>query len=324
MKKGIDCKGKEWKEIEIYGKMIDATGLRFGNLVALFPVRCNGKVQWLCQCDCGNQVVVTYNHLNRGNTKSCGCYHKEVMQQRYAELRESFIGQTFGRLTVIEFIGVNEHKDAIYKFQCSCGNIVIKPLHDVKDGGTKSCGCLRQDNVDIYKTDIIGMKFGHLTVLSYVGVNKHKNTVFQCLCDCGEVVTVSRNSLTTGHTKSCGCIISVGENNIKHILKCNGIKYKSQYIFQDLVSNAGRVLPYDFAILDDNDQAIKLIEFDGSQHERPYDYFGGEEKFKRVQENDALKNQYALAHHIPLVRIPYSSRDVMTLQDLMGSKYLIT
>lgn len=322
MSKGIDCKGKKWQEIEIYGKIIDATGQRFGNLVALFPVRCNGKVQWLCKCDCGNELVVIYSMLKNGNTKSCGCYHKSIMKQRYTEFRENFIGQTFGRLTVVEFIGVNEYKDAVYKFQCSCGNMVIKTLHEVKDGGTKSCGCLKQDNVDIYKNNIIGMKFGKLTVLSYAGLNKHQNTIFECLCDCGEMTTVSRNSLITGHTQSCGCVVSVGENNIKHILKSNNIKYKSQYVFLDLISSAGGFLPYDFAILDKDNQVVRLIEFDGLQHKRPYEYFGGEEKFKKQQENDNLKNQYALSHNIPLVRIPYSKRDSITLEDLFDMGYL--
>ena len=282
----------------------------------------NPKDYYLCQCDCGNELVVVYNMLNRNNTKSCGCYHRAKMKQRHAEFREKFIGQTFGRLTVVEFIGVDEYQNAVYKFQCSCGNIITKTLHEVKDTGIKSCGCFKQDRFDIYKNDIIGMKFGKLTVISYIGLNKYKNPVFECLCDCGEITTVSRNSLITGHTQSCGCISSIGENNIKCILKDNNIKYQSQYVFPDLVSNAGSALFYDFAILDDEDHVIRLIEFDGLQHERPYEYFGGEEKFKKIQENDALKNQYALFHNIPLVRIPYNKRDSITLDDLFGMDYL--
>ena len=42
-----------------------------------------------------------------------------------------------------------------------------------------------------------------------------------------------------------------------------------------------------------------------------------------MQKNDDLKNQYALSHNIPLVRIPYNKRDSMNLDDLLGSKYLI-
>lgn len=39
----------------------------------------HGNVMWLCQCDCGNQLVVSTNSLNRGNTRSCGCLHRDYL-----------------------------------------------------------------------------------------------------------------------------------------------------------------------------------------------------------------------------------------------------
>ncbi len=38
--------------------------------------------------------------------------------------------------------------------------------------------------------------------------------MWACLCDCGNTTTVSRNSLSTGNTKSCGCLheLKKGEN----------------------------------------------------------------------------------------------------------------
>lgn len=304
--------------------MIDISGTCFGKLVALLPVNSNNKKQWLCKCDCGNEIIVPYNRLATNNTKSCGCLLGEISAANWQKYREDkqYIGKKFGRLTAIEFVGI-ENKSAIYKFQCDCGNIIITSMHRVKQGNTKSCGCLKQDSVDVYKADIIGQKFGHLLVTSYIGVNSHQNTVFECLCDCGETTIVSRNSLTTGHTQSCGCLISIGENNIKQILNKTDFTHKQQYVFADLISEAGGMLPYDFAILNDDNRVLRLIEFDGNQHNKPYEYFGGEEKFLKVQKNDALKNQYALSHNIPLVRIPYSKRDTMTLEDLFGDRYLI-
>lgn len=325
MRSGIDCKGNEWSERVLSGKMIDVSGNGFGRLVALFPVDSNHKKQWLCKCDCGNELVVTYNNLVSGNTKSCGCLHRETIKDGWKRYRDAqqYIGKKFGRLTVVEFIGVKE-SEAIYAFKCDCGNMITTSFHRVKQGNTKSCGCLKQDNVNMYKTDIIGQKFGHLLVKSYIGVNSHQNTVFECLCDCGESTTASRNSLITGHTQSCGCLRSVGENNIKHILNKTDFLYKQQYVFSDLTSELGGILPYDFAIIDDNNVVIRLIEFDGNQHNMPYEYFGGEEKFLKVKKNDTLKNKYAMSHDIPLVRVPYSKRDDMTIEDLLGDQYLVT
>ena len=58
-------------------------GERFGKLIVI--EECESKKQpsgqiktmWLCKCDCGNITKVTSSNLKRGNTKSCGCLHKE-------------------------------------------------------------------------------------------------------------------------------------------------------------------------------------------------------------------------------------------------------
>ena len=153
-------------------------------------------------------------------------------------------------------------------------------------------------------------------------INTKTKILVKCLCDCGETIVVSRNSLITMHTQSCGRLRSVGENNIKKLLNESCLKYKQQYVFTDLLSDAGGWLPYDFAIFDDNGRVSRLVEFDGEQHTKPYDFFVGEERFLKVKHNDTIKNQYAISHNIPLVRIPYSKRDSMVLDDLLGSEYI--
>ena len=54
--------------------------------------------------------------------------------------------------------------------------------------------------------DIIGQKFGYLTVLSRNG-SKGKSSAWLCQCDCGNTCTILRHHLTDKHgTKSCGCL----------------------------------------------------------------------------------------------------------------------
>lgn len=89
-----------------------------------------------------------------------------------------------------------------------------------------------------------------------------------------------------------------------------------------MVSKNNVPLRYDFIIFN-NAIPIRLVEFDGPQHEKPYEYFGGELHFQETQYNDNLKNEYARAHNIPLVRIPYKERDHITLEMIMGDKYLV-
>ena len=56
--------------------------------------------------------------------------------------------------------------------------------------------------------DLSGQRFGKLIVLKYVGNNRYQQSLWECLCDCGSVVTVNRVGLKSGGTKSCGCIKS--------------------------------------------------------------------------------------------------------------------
>ena len=67
--------------------------------------------------------------------------------------------------------------------------------------------------------DITGQKFNRLTALRYVGMNKDKHALWECVCDCGNVVVVQGSNLRSGNTKSCGCynIDRIKERN--HILK---------------------------------------------------------------------------------------------------------
>lgn len=57
------------------------------------------------------------------------------------------------------------------------------------------------------KSNLKGQRFGKLTVLEETNKRTKKQLViYKCRCDCGNIVEVDTNHLTTGHTKSCGCL----------------------------------------------------------------------------------------------------------------------
>lgn len=63
------------------GNFIDLTGQRFGRWTVLERAENNkhNQVQYLCRCDCGKETIVTANTLRNGESKSCGCLHKEIV-----------------------------------------------------------------------------------------------------------------------------------------------------------------------------------------------------------------------------------------------------
>jgi hypothetical protein len=66
--------------------------------------------------------------------------------------------------------------------------------------------------------DILGQKFGKLTVLSFEGLKNRRNAKWMCKCDCGNYKSVSGSDLRSGNTISCGCfaIQRIKEVNTKH------------------------------------------------------------------------------------------------------------
>jgi len=55
------------------------------------------------------------------------------------------------------------------------------------------------------KKDLIGKRFGRLTVVYESGRNRHYQILWGCLCDCGSENIVVGENLKSGKTKSCGC-----------------------------------------------------------------------------------------------------------------------
>jgi len=54
------------------------------------------------------------------------------------------IGKTFNRLTVLEYMYTKNHKK-YYKCQCICGNVTTVQGICLRNGHTKSCGCIHSE-----------------------------------------------------------------------------------------------------------------------------------------------------------------------------------
>ena len=71
------CGCLHMEQIKSIGKnnFKDLTNQRFGKLIAKQPIfnEYKKRYDWLCQCDCGNEIIVLGSSLSSGNTHSCGC-----------------------------------------------------------------------------------------------------------------------------------------------------------------------------------------------------------------------------------------------------------
>ena len=242
------------KYVEIpLGKARDLSQQKFGYLTPLYRTEnASGKTAWVCQCDCGEIMVATADHLLRGHTQSCGC----LQRQRTSEANSLKIQyEKFGKLTPIS---------------------KIEPP--------------RRSNGD-------------------------RCIYWLCECDCGNLTITQATYLKSGHTQSCGCIKSIGEMNIADILRKNNILFVREYSFNDLLGKDNHPYRFDFFLPDYN----RLIEFDGEQHYQNSSW----SKLEEVKIRDENKNKYALSNNIDLVRIPYWQRNNITIDMLLGDKYLV-
>lgn len=66
-------------------KKLDLMCQKFGRLRVVGDIeeRDDGCLQWLCHCDCGNDLVARSRDLRSGNTKSCGCLKMDLTRVRF-------------------------------------------------------------------------------------------------------------------------------------------------------------------------------------------------------------------------------------------------
>lgn len=66
-------------------------------------------------------------------------------------------GQRFGRLTVFKFYEINNDRCATWECSCDCGAKVIVNGTHLRNGNTRSCGCLQSD-ISASRLLVHGMK----------------------------------------------------------------------------------------------------------------------------------------------------------------------
>lgn len=228
----------------------------------------------------------------------------EYIKQRKDNMPKTTVGQLYqdAGLIVVErdYNPPFKSHETAWKCQCiNCGEIKTYRKSNLDNG----VGCQCQKEVAVgrgYRKWEIGDRFGLLEI-----IDRGESPIYvKCRCQCGVEKDIRLAHLYGQHhsrTISCGCFQrSAGELKIKTILEENNIDFIEQYTIPEL----SKYMKFDFAIFDENGLAF-LIEYNGEQHYKPIEKWGGEEKLIVQQERDARKVQYCEEKGIPLLIIPY-------------------
>lgn len=307
------------------GRAKNLTKIHFNHLKPIYRIKTTSKkTMWLCQCECGNYFTISAERLINNQTQSCGCIKTEAQMKAYKSKHLNLIGLKFGRWTVLEKVENKRSSNGhiLWKCECDCGTIGFIDGTSLKNGNSKSCGCLSKELLrarDLERIeDLTNRQFGEITVIEKTQRSDLKNgVIWKCKCSCGNICYKTTSALKKNKICSCGCITqSKGSLTIEKLLQENKISFIKEYKFENCKNINS--LPFDFYLPDYN----ILIEFDGEQHFKSKPHF---DDIKYIHNNDIIKNNFCFENQLYLIRISYNNYQNLNIEDLLfNSKYHVT
>ena len=252
------------------------------------------KIKHKCLID-GYEWDVTPHNILKGR----GC---PMCTGHIQRTQEEYVKEVFLINPNIEVLGVYINNMFPISHKCLLHNVIWDaiPVNILRGHGCRQCGNeilanMKRKDKGQYIEDLKRINSNIILIGEYI--NAHIPTKHKCLIDNHEW-NAKPNNILSG-TGCPVCNESFGERQIRQWLDKNNIMYESQKVFKNCCNI--NTLPFDFYLPDYN----VVIEYQGEQHYKPIDYFGGEKNFKMQQKRDNIKREYCKNNNIRLLEIPY-------------------
>lgn len=274
----------------------------------------NLKVPIMISCPKhGDFKKIPYHHItrksgcnlcykeNRKNNKSHRIYFKDILLEFRKIHGYKYEYNELSYINTLTEIEITCKKHGVFK---------QTPKQHKNGYGCQICGGSKKLSNDEFinnSRNIHGDKYDY-SITKYVNTN----TKVKIICNKhGEFYKVPKLHLSGSGCQKCN--ISSGENLILNILE----KYKIEYIYQKKFDNCKFIknLFFDFYIPKYN----ICLEFDGEQHFKPIDPWGGYKNLDVINKRDNVKNNWCLENNIILFRFS----DKKTLEDDMIEKFIL-
>lgn len=110
-------------------------------------------------------------------------------------------GRVFARWTVHEFAWFDAHGRDIWVCSCICGRWRPVAGAYLVGGRSRSCGCSRRKpqgpRLDTTRySDLLGQRFGRLTVTMFGLISPDRAAHWLCRCDCGNYRVIASRSMS--------------------------------------------------------------------------------------------------------------------------------
>jgi len=260
---------------------------------------CMTKVKIICQIH-GVFEQTPLNHLNGHICKKCSSYNVSVYQRKDKEFFEK-VSIKFGNKYDYSLVRYKNRKSKVRIICPTHGEFLSTPVNHLKVGCVK---CSKSERRRVNKNIFIDKSVdSHRNRYDYSDVEYISDKIkVRIICPTHGYFLQKPNDHILGvGCPSCSC--SKGELKILNYLSDNSIEFEPQKKFDGclFINN----LVFDFYLPSHN----ICIEFDGKQHFKPIDFFGGIPVYNETKIRDGIKDQYCIDKSIKLIRMPYYDSD---------------
>jgi len=290
------------KAISIHGDCYNYSKVNYKNYKTPVTIICQNHGEF-------NQMPL--NHLSNRGCPSCGNDRMKLTLEDFKVRAQSVHSNKYD----YSFTEYNNSKKPIVIICPNHGQFQQTPHDHLSGRGCNKCAIIeRADKLKksqeyfIMESHLIHENKYDYSFVKYI----NSKTKIKIICP----VHDEFEQVPTHHIRGIGCPHcneSKGEKRISKLLKENLIKFERQKKFKECRNIME--LPFDFYLPDYN----ICIEFDGRQHFKSIDYFGGEKALELTQINDSIKTDYCSKSEIKLLRIAYNEDLLKKMSQLIES-----
>lgn len=277
-----------------------------------------GKMLFTC-VDCGAEYLRTWGSFYQGSHRCASCgmlfgrLNAHKSQRKTSSVFQKEVKAVHG--DAVEVLGSYVNCRSKIHCRCTiCGNSDWFPRasHLLEGQSCPECKKKRHSSImaktsAAFIAEVSTLHGGKYKILGEYTKGSEK---IETVCTiCGNTWFPRASKLVEG-TGCPNCASYRGEDALRDLMQSLQLPFKQQFTFPDCRGARGGVCRFDCAVLDSSDQSpLLLIEYDGAQHFKPVEFFGGQKEFEYRQHNDRIKDSYCMDHGIPLLRISYKQFD---------------
>lgn len=299
-----------YEEVKKYIEVDSGSGCK---LISSNYVKYHDKLK--LQCSCGNVFERALSEFKGRKLYKCPECTGAKIKFKYEDIKNDLLSHN-----IILLEDVYKSNMTNMKIKYSCGFIAYRNYENIRKSNYVCPHCNKKGygrNTEVIRRELQEITNGEYSLLSEYRTMNDKIKIIHN--NCGNIYEVTPHNFIDGGNRCPFCNITKGERKILDILENNKLNYIYQYEFDDLLSNKGFPLKFDFAVFINNE--VILIEYDGEFHYM--EVYEGHD-FEGQKERDELKNQYCKKNNLRLIRIPYwefdNINEILIKEELYAKK----